>query len=148
MSAIMLYENVSVALGKARDAYDFRYHDSTNFPDHFSRLPGQRFSSYLEGSLSRLGDDGGLNALFARRGLLEDLCTANGIAADATVDQLIDHAFARVGRPASSAERTLLAQAFTTPGGDGCAALTSCDRATSAIALCRSLHASALYTYY
>jgi hypothetical protein len=148
MSAIQLYENTSIALGVQRNAYDFRYHNSINFVDHFGKLGGPSFSVYLEALLGDLGDAGGLNALFARRGLLEDICNPNGIAPDATVDQLIDHAFVGVGRPATGDERKTIADALSAPGRDGCPDLTSCDRGVTAIALCRSLYASALYTYY
>jgi hypothetical protein len=128
--------------------WDFRFHDNTTPPQHFSKLPGVRWSVYRGISQATLGDTGGLNAVIERRGLLQDNCKADDVAPDATLESLLDRAFVRVGRHPTDEEKNILLTEMRAPGRDGCPEIASCDRRNTAIALCRSLYSTATFNFY
>ncbi len=149
MSAFEWYENVTEALGIGvdRNVWDFRYKNSTQFLDHFTKLPGQSSSDGFGDRLRDLGNDGGLVALLERRGYLDDLCPNHALRGQATLDEMLDRNFEGIGRPITDGERAILtsklAAAATT---ETCANFQGCT--PIALAVCRSLFASALFTFY
>jgi hypothetical protein len=129
-------------------SWDFRFGDNKTPPEHFSKLPGVRYSVYRGTAQSDLGDTGGLNAVIVRRGLLQDNCVADDVAADATLEALVDRAYLKLGRHPTDEEKNVLLTQMKAPGSDGCPELASCDRRQTAIALCRSLYSTATFNFY
>jgi len=135
------------AIGIDFGVFDFRFGEADYLSGHFDEY-GTFKPNYRIPLQDALGNDGGLMALNTRRALLEDNCSADGVPPDSTPQQLIEKAFAGIGRPATADEKAILLEEIAAADGDGCPDLASCDRSQLAIALCRSIYATATFTFY